>query len=87
MDEQSKPSMAGPPDVKQASGENDHDTSAYNTHSHDQDPTADGSLSITLNIRNLMKEYDDDDANNPNSRMLMGILKGSRSVGAMKMIM
>lgn len=58
--------MTESPHVKQASGEKDQNTSAYNTPSHDQDPTADGSLSITSNIYNLIKEYDDDDANDPN---------------------
>lgn len=61
--------IAKPPLLKQGSGQNDHNTSVDKSLSHNQEPTADGSLSITSNIRNLIKGLDDENDANASSAM------------------
>lgn len=48
------------------SEDKDQSTSAYTTPSHHQDPNAGDCLSITSNIRNLVKDSDYDEGNGSN---------------------
>lgn len=71
---------------KQPTEDKDKDTSAYVTPVYDQATDSNGSLSITSNIHNMIKNIDDEEGTKPNLMEVHGNAKRIKKRGFLDLI-